>query len=1060
MDHEDNEVKKPFEIAGRRLIDLVFSWSLRNVLFRDLYKHQVTKIPETFSTVARYMKSFIPSLIEETHADLLSNVTAISQAPICEILTVETSKHHRPPKDLFYEITVRKMIATESNAGKYEPAVGDIFALTNIRPKCIDDLNRPKNFYLIAYVLGSKDSSDNLQILSSKPISGEGYKQIKSKRETLFAVYLTNMTTNVRIWKALNSGETNTNIIKNVLQVQPNSSDGENSCAICFSADMCSPDLSTKWPTVCSDLNDSQKAAVLNCISLSKCHHHNAVKLIWGPPGTGKTKTVGTTLFVLFKLKCRTLTCAPTNIAVLEVTARLLRLVNQTLEYGKYGLGNIILFGNLERMNIDNYNDLFEVFLDSRISILSKCLAPLSGWKHCLESMIGLLEDPEQLYSLYLNEKREQHKKNDEHNDESDLLTFEEFVKKQFDDVSEHLKTCMVNLYTHLPTSCISLEVVKDMIRVSDLLKLIKSILHRAGVANERLQTLQKDCAQILKSLREFSVPNSNDGQTIRNLCLANACLIFCTASSSAKLHTEGMAPLEMLVVDEAAQLKECESAIPLQLGGLRHAILIGDEMQLPAMVKSKLSENAEFGRSLFERLVLLGHEKLLLNVQYRMHPLISRFPKQEFYNNQILDGPNVSEVSYEKSFIEGRMYGPYSFINVANGKEEFDRGHSLKNMVEVAVVYEIVSCLYKEFTRTKKKVSIGVISPYKSQVNAIQLRVRNYSEVSGTDFSVSVRSVDGFQGGEEDVIIISTVRCNGNGSVGFLSNRQRANVVLTRARHCLWILGNEATLTNSNSIWKNLILDAKKRDCFYNADEDNNLAQAIAAALLEHNQLHTLLDADSMLFKNAKWKVWFAKEFRNSIAEIKDTEIRQDVISLIKKLSNGWRQSRNDKVIIGHARTSAELLETYEVNELLYLIWSVEIHKQNSDFVQVMKIWDIVPLSDIPKLTERLDIVFGNYSVEKMNRCKLRCFDGVTVVPNRWPADSSSCDEADPTEFLSKPFSSLSLRIGHHQNEWNQGHWIEAKMQQQHQQEASETDGIEALDLIVVTKIRKLESQ
>ncbi|BFG15843.1 hypothetical protein CerSpe_021170 [Prunus speciosa] len=1006
MDHEDNEVKKPFEIAGRSLIDLVFSWSLRNVLFRDLYKHQVTKIPETFSTVAGYMKSFIPSLIEETHADLLSNVTAISQAPICEILTVETSKHHRPPKDLFYEITVRKMIATESNVGKYEPAVGDIFALTNIRPKCIDDLNRPSNFYLIAYVLGSKDeSSDNLQILSSKPISGEGYKQIKSKRVILFAVYLMNMTTNVRVWKALNSGETNTNIIKNVLQVQPSSSDGENSCAICFSEDMCSPDLSTKWPTMCSDLNDSQKAAVLNCISLSKCHHQNAVKLIWGPPGTGKTKTVGATLFVLFKLKCRTLTCAPTNIAVLEVTARLLSLVNQTLEYGKYGLGDIILFGNLERMNIDNYNDLFEVFLDSRISILSKCLDPLSGWKHWLESMIGLLKDPgllndpEKFYSLYLKEKRKQHK------------TFEEFVKKIFDYFSEHLKTCMVNLYTHLPTSCISLEVVKDMIRVSDLLKLIKSILHGAGVPNERLESLQKDCTQILKSLREFSVPNSNDGQTIRNLCLANACLIFCTASSSAKLHTEGMAPLEMLVIDEAAQLKECESAIPLQLPGLRHAILIGDEMQLPAMVKSKLSENAEFGRSLFERLVLLGHEKLLLNVQYRMHPSISRFPKQEFYNNQILDGPNVSEVSYEKSFVEGRMYGPYSFINVANGKEEFDRGHSLKNMVEVAVVYEIVSSLYKEFTRTKKKVSVGVISPYKAQVNAIQLRVRNYSEVSGTDFSVSVRSVDGFQGGEEDVIIISTVRCNGNGSVGFLSNRQRANVVLTRARHCLWILGNEATLTNSNSIWKNLILDAKKRDCFYNADEDNNLAQAIAAALLEHNQLHTLLDADSLLFKNAKWKVWFTKEFRNSIAEIKDTEIRQDVISLIQKLSNGWRQSQNDKVIIGRGGTSAELLETYEVNELLYLIWSVEIHKQDSDFVQVMKIWDIVPLSDIPKLTERLDIIFGNYTVDKMNRCKHRCFDGVNVVPNRWPADSSSCDEADPTEFLSKPFSSLSLR-------------------------------------------------
>ncbi|VVA36596.1 PREDICTED: helicase, partial [Prunus dulcis] len=194
--------------------------------------------------------------------------------------------------------------------------------------------------------------------------------------------------------------------------------------------------------------------------------------------------------------------------------------------------------------------------------------------------------------------------------------------------------------------------------------------------------------------------------------------------------------------------------------------------------------EKGGFGRSLFGRPLLLGHERHLLNVQYRMHPSISLFPKREFYNNQILDGPNVKQGSYEKSFLSGKMYGCYSFIDVANGQEEFDRGHSRKNMVEVAVVCEIVASLYREFIRTKKKVSVGVISPYKAQVNAIQERVTEYSEVSGTDgFSVSVQSVDGFQGGEDDVIIISTVRCNEEGYVGFISNLQRANVMLTRAR-------------------------------------------------------------------------------------------------------------------------------------------------------------------------------------------------------------------------------------------------------------------------------------
>lgn len=79
----------------------------------------------------------------------------------------------------------------------------------------------------------------------------------------------------------------------------------------------------------------------------------------------------------------------------------------------------------------------------------------------------------------------------------------------------------------------------------------------------------------------------------------------------------------------------------------------------------------------------------------------------------------------------------------------------------------------------------MGCISPYKAQVFAIQEKLgKTYSTDVNSDFSVNVRSVDGFQGGEEDVIIISTVRCNARGSVGFLSNRQRTNVALTRARY------------------------------------------------------------------------------------------------------------------------------------------------------------------------------------------------------------------------------------------------------------------------------------
>ena len=78
------------------------------------------------------------------------------------------------------------------------------------------------------------------------------------------------------------------------------------------------------------------------------------------------------------------------------------------------------------------------------------------------------------------------------------------------------------------------------------------------------------------------------------------------------------------------------------------------------------------------------------------MHPSISLFPNRMFYENDILDGPNVIERSYKRRFLQGKMYGSYSFINVAHGKEEFDNSHSLQNMVEAAVASEIVSSLCK----------------------------------------------------------------------------------------------------------------------------------------------------------------------------------------------------------------------------------------------------------------------------------------------------------------------------------------------------------------------------
>jgi len=109
-----------------------------------------------------------------------------------------------------------------------------------------------------------------------------------------------------------------------------------------------------------------------------------------------------------------------------------------------------------------------------------------------------------------------------------------------------------------------------------------------------------------------------------------------------------------------------------------------------------KVCNESGFGRSLFERLSLFGNPKNLLNMQHRMHPEISLFPNSYFYSNKICDAPNV-QTSYSRQYLPGPMYGPYSFINVAGGREEIDDGgRSYKNMAEVAVVMTLLKNLHK----------------------------------------------------------------------------------------------------------------------------------------------------------------------------------------------------------------------------------------------------------------------------------------------------------------------------------------------------------------------------
>uniref|UniRef100_A0A803Q387 UvrD-like helicase ATP-binding domain-containing protein n=1 Tax=Cannabis sativa TaxID=3483 RepID=A0A803Q387_CANSA len=1008
------------------MTQIVLSWTLEDISNENLYK--VEKIPESFESVQHYLGSFVYPLLEETRAQLYSSMDMLYRLPYAKVVAFDETKPHG---EKVYQVQVDYWRNRFNDKSKepYKTLPGDIMILVNAKPETFSDLERTGRSWSFLSVssITENEKIDDSSAIRQTMIADHGpfsncttnFKAKSSKefeldmhmKTSLFVVFLGNLTTNKRVWKTLHMS-CNLDLLEYVLS---NRSWVKGNCITC-PEENCYKFDEKLVKSLSSNMNESQTSAVLACLHMMQCKSRGALELVWGPPGTGKTKANATLLVSLLKMNYRTLVCAPTNVAITEVASRVLKIVAAS-KPTFFSLGDILLFGDMERLKIGS--DIKDIFLEYRVQRIAECLGA-DGWNHCFPSMINLLERWVSQYCVFL--KNELIKAQQKQCCETSIKEVEgtekfnpflDYVRQRFVFIVKQLRKYIWILCTHLPQSFILDQNFLNMVTLTELLDRFETLLFGDTVISEEIRqmlscpeviadsadsfvnncsllSVGRQCLSILRtllgSLEKLTFPNFRSKEEITEFCFQRASLIFSTASGSFQLHLMKIDPLAVLVIDEAAQLKECESTIPLQLPGIRHAVLFGDECQLPATVTSKISQEASFGRSLFQRLSALNHSRHLLNTQYRMHPSISSFPNANFYHNQILDASNVKRKSYEKRYLPGSMFGSYSFINVVGGREEKDDdGHSLKNMVEVALVIKILQNLYEGWLERKAKLSIGVVSPYSAQVVSIREKVgKKYENVNG--FRVKVKTIDGFQGGEEDIIIMSTVigesYCSIGQSLDFVSKPQIMNVALTRARHCLWILGNERTLANSQSIWEALVIDAKERHCFYNADEDVGLAKAMLEMKKELDQFDDLLNADSMLFRNSKWKVLFSDNFLKSFKKLTPIGKKKSVLNHLLKISSGWRPKKSPSE--SGSGSSLEIMK-FKVDGQI-LISTVDISK-NLNYFQVLKIWDVLPPDHVPKLIKRLDNIFGKYTDDFVNLCNERLFDGNLEIPKEWPS-------------------------------------------------------------------------
>jgi senataxin len=603
---DDSETKKK-----NGLIDLVFSWSLEQIFDENLYRDQVTPIPLSFQTVSQYFSSYVVPLIEETRAELASSMEIIDRSPYAEIVYIYETKSHG---EKLFDIKVNYWRNRFSDRGKepYKTLPGDVIILADSKPEDVSDLQRDRKTWAFAMVthitdeeIGEGSTSTHFKVKVTKE-----FRNRDGLESTQFVVFLMNITTGKRIWNSIHM-RGSMGIVNEI--ICPDYS-VEDSCDQC-SFD-CDDEQAVEGPFV--GLNESQTKAVLASLYKKKCNHKSSVQLIQGPPGTGKTKTVSVLIHLLLKKKLRTLCCAPTNVAVVELASRVIKLTREAAMNEPnsddmiLSFGDILLFGNKDRLKVGS--EVEDIYLEYRVQRLIECLAPLTGWRTCLTSMTSLLEDCVSQYNIFV----ENEMKAKETEGGGSLVmnlefdSFLEFLRARFKSIASSVRKCLFTFCTHLARSYLKEVNYQNMVNLIGLLDSLDEMLFKEELISEELEKafsdteavgsypesllyLRSKSLSVLKTLRRslesIHLPNVMNKQSIVDFCFQRASLILCTVSTSYKLKWVEMLPLDLLIIDEAAQLKESESTIPLQLVNIKHAVLIGDECQLPAMVSSNVSQ-------------------------------------------------------------------------------------------------------------------------------------------------------------------------------------------------------------------------------------------------------------------------------------------------------------------------------------------------------------------------------------------------------------------------------------------------------------------------------------
>eukprot|EP01054_Gregarina_sp_Poly1_P007747 Gregarina_sp_Poly_1__7746@NODE_437_length_8436_cov_88_556936_g357_i0_p1_GENE_NODE_437_length_8436_cov_88_556936_g357_i0NODE_437_length_8436_cov_88_556936_g357_i0_p1_ORF_typecomplete_len1561_score295_83AAA_12/PF13087_6/9e53AAA_11/PF13086_6/2_6e50AAA_30/PF13604_6/1_5e17AAA_19/PF13245_6/6_3e12AAA_19/PF13245_6/2_1e02UvrDhelicase/PF00580_21/1_8e08Viral_helicase1/PF01443_18/4_2e02Viral_helicase1/PF01443_18/0_00022ResIII/PF04851_15/4_3e07PhoH/PF02562_16/0_51PhoH/PF02562_16/0_26T2SSE/PF00437_20/0_032Ruv len=606
-------------------------------------------------------------------------------------------------------------------------------------------------------------------------------------------------------------------------------------------------------------LNESQTAAVKHAVTADF-----GVSLLQGPPGTGKTKTLLAIIAGIFAmrgaftkpssgagsstpgggslLQKKLLVCAPSNAAVDEIAARILkdgivRLAKDAsghwTQNGEPFYPSCLRVGKPNRITRD---EVKEISLEETLANENQ---NLKGRK--IEQM-----------------------KNDLQRISNRLDAIEEELSAHNLAVEAAALNSDTNVTLGMGGTCATRANAPAFVELT----------------NERRALLQQR-----KKMKEgFGVDLKQSKNRSRDQYLKNTDIFFATLSGSASEVITGV-EFDFVIVDEAAQAVELSSLIPLR-HEVTKLVLIGDPQQLPATVLSASAKKFNYERSLFQRLQLCGVDVIMLGTQYRMRPEISAFPAGHFYHGRLANDQSVCLRPPLPFQVDWKcLFGPFKFFDVPSTESRHHISQSLCNRDEAGFIVQLLILLVKHcisrpgggsFSGLREELlahnggppptqahtlrldDVAIITPYKQQVLEIQrlLKAQKHVFEPVSSNPVEVCTIDSFQGREKKIIIFSCVRSllssgadamgdsdndflagldsdsdedtffgveksrhakpaaalkkgSTTAHIGFVADVRRLNVAITRARDALWIIGNSKTL-KTHETWGALIAHAK----------------------------------------------------------------------------------------------------------------------------------------------------------------------------------------------------------------------------------------------------------